>query len=318
MVARFDLERYVAKFNPKEYGDERAITCPICEKKEKLWVNVKKRIATCYYCEDGYDVVGLVMLLEDCGLKQAATVLIGNARERSTKSLLKGVEGLVERAVEEYEPDDDEVPVMELPRGFVLYERAYPRVPRYFRERGIGRQRAELYRLGWCETGFYANRLIVPIYFRGKLRGFHPRWMKKVPPEGVKKVQYPRGMKSNRMLFNWDVARKKRHLIITEDPFSAMACGLRATAPFGTRISPEQMRLIAGSRAERVTIMWDRDAIAKAHAAAEKLNKEGIHTDVAELEDDRDPDELTAEERRAVLQAVKPSGLAARLRSRLA
>lgn len=315
---RFDVEQYLGKFSPKSYGDERAVRCPMCDKAEKLWVNVKKRTSYCYYCDDGYSLFNTIMLLEDCGMVKAMEVIVSNARIVAGKTLLKGVQELVEEVQDDFEDDDDELPPrMKLPKEFVSYNDVYPRVPRYFRERGIGPKRAWRYRLGFCTGGFYFNRLIVPIYFRGKVRGFHPRYMQKEPPPGVKKVQYPKGMKSNRLLFNWDVARKKSWIVLVEDPFSAMAVGTNATASFGTRLSPYHVRMLARSNADRITILWDLDALAKAHKEAEKLITEGLSVDVAVLPDARDPDELSKVERTAVLQAAQTTGLAARLRSRL-
>lgn len=318
-LRRFDLETWVQKFQPKKYGNERAVTCPVCEKREKLWISLTKRLATCYYCSEGYGLFDLIMLLEDCGVKQAVEVVVANTKTISVgKDLPKAITKLVHRASLELAEEDQDPPVMEMPEHFVSYEEAYPKIPKYFRERGIDRKRAVKYGLGFCTAGREFNRLIVPIVFKGELRGYHPRWMKKNPPPGVKKVAYPPGMRSNLMLFNYDRAKRHDTIVLVEDPFSAMAVGDNAVAAFGTKLSPRQTRLLLNTGASRVVVMFDLDAIGKAHDLADRLATEGLQADVAEVSDARDPDELPPAEVADLVADAASSSLAARLRSKLA
>lgn len=313
----FELEQWLSKFKPKPFGEyERALTCPICEKPQKLWVNIQKRMATCYYCEQGYGVLDLILLLEDCDLKRGIIILRENAREEKPKTFRESVEGVLKARVVEDDEDDTPPPVLKLPDGFVSYESAWPKVPRYFKERGISRQRAARYGLGFCTSGFYFNRLVVPIYQGGKLRGFHPRWMKKTPPPDVKKVQYPPGMKSNKLLFNYDVAKKQKRIVIVEDPFSSMAVGREGTATFGTKLSRYQLRMLLEAEAEEICVLWDRDALDKAYEVADVIRESGKRASVAVLPDERDPDDLPRADLDRVLSAVRAPTLAGRLAAR--
>lgn len=338
---------------PKRYGGgEYAIDCPICGPdgyREKLWVNVEKRTAFCYYCMKGYDVVGLIRLLEDCNLLKAIEVLKDHSAGAAVNLRQEVDRVLKALAKDDSEEDLDQVvlPQITLPRGFVA-ACDVKRLPPYFAERRISHARAVRYDLGWTDEGFYRNRLIVPVVQEGRLVTFHARYMQKKPPvtscescggEGEinnetcshcdgskrsrpKKVRYPKGSKTSYMLYNFDRVRHCKRIVIMEDSFSTMALGIgRKTGgvgSFGTSISAHQLAMLLTTDAEEIVFMWDEDAIDKAYEEAERMG-EFWTTRVVELPDAKDPDDYPCPQRQHLLKlvdAARATG-AARFTSRI-
>lgn len=350
----FDLQGYVENFKPKKYGDnEYAIDCPACEArgenaKEKLWVNVEKRLATCYKCNEGYDVIGLIELMEDTtNLLHVIEILRDNS-QAATRGVRAEVEHIF-RVMNEAQGSwkDEALPAVALPRYFQAAVNSN-KLPRYFAERNIPYKRAVRYDLGWCTDGFFKNRLVVPVVQNGELVTYHARYMKKQPPlqqcrdcfgsgknekgkrcrdckgQGkvrAKKVLYPKGSKTSRMLFNIDRARDRERIVLCEDVFSAMAVGVEGVGTFGTSLSKYQLALLLTTAAREIVVMWDRDAIDKAYEEADRL-AEHWSVRVVKLPDVRDPDEHSrASIRRMIERARIVSGarlFADRVRSRLA
>jgi DNA primase len=355
LAKAFDLYSYIHQEprKPKKYGsNEYALTCPVCDKTERLWVNTEKRVSTCYYCRKGWDVVGLIQILENCNLIRVIEILKDHSAG-ATVNLRQEVDRVLKAlAADDSREDADQVelPTVSLPQGFIPAFEA-DELPPYFAERGISRAQAIRYDLGWTEEGFYRKRLIVPVVQDGRLVSFHARYMKKKPPITVcetcggdgrdedgetcshcegkkrsrpKKVRYPKGSKTSYMLYNYDRSRSCRRIVIVEDTFSTMALGTgRITGgvgSFGTSISPHQLAMLLATDAEEMVFLWDRDAIDKAYEEAERL-AEFWTTKVVELPDDRDPDEYP--NRKSLLELVdsaKATGAArftARIKARL-
>ena len=313
---RFDLLSYLKPFDPQESDQNLICHCPQCDKPGKLWVLRKQKkdkrsgrvypvgSFVCYRCRDvdgvgtGLGIIELIQWIEDCNFYDALTRLADGATESDTIDLLEHIKMALAETDEEVEVDDP-LPSIELPEGFTAFDE-HNKLPKYVRSRGIGRKRALRYRLGYCRWGYYRRRLIVPVYMHERLVSFQARYMKRVPPAGVKKSVFPKGVKTGRMLYNFDVARTRKRIVVVEDPFSAMHVGRSAVATFGTSLSSEQLGLLVQSAAEELVILWDRDAIKKAYGLVAALS-EFYSVKVVELPDARDPDEHSVQSLRDLI-----------------
>ena len=332
---RFDLQEYLKQFDPKDFGPNVAIRCPHCDRDEKLWVLLNDRRDSdgemryagsfiCYYCFEnagegaGHGPLQLIQWVEDVEFVEALKLLAqGAAFDRELDFVQAVVEALTKTESDE-DDDEYEMPTIELPEGFRrITER---RRPRYLKERGISVKRAQRYGMGYCERGYYFNRLIVPIYLDKKLVSFAARFMKRKPPEGIKKTLFPRGCKTGRMLYNYDVARRCKRVIMVEDVFSASAIGKNAVCTFGTSLSQYQLELLLYARCEEIVVIWDHDAIEKAYKLVEGL-QEFWKVRIVELPDSRDPDEHRRKDLRQFIGDAQPvtaySAFAGLVRERL-
>lgn len=327
----FDVERYVLDVQPdaQRSGGNLIVTCPRCEK-PKLWVltvdrdDVRAPAWRCFSgdCSDaGRTALSLVRRLEDCdtfhALEQIAKYARGN---QPIVDLRRLVEDRLSGEVEVWSEESDLVP---LPNQFipVRADHRASDLPPYFRERGIGPKKALRYGIGWCESGYFKKRLVVPVTRGDDVVFFVARYMARRPPwckaaelpcnrcggtdahKRLKKTLYPKGAKPGRYLFNYDRARHCETIRIVEGALDAVHLGRSAVATFGTSLSQYQLELLMRTAAREIVIIWDRDPDAKpgmsgyekAQALADRL-ADLWRVRVVELPDARDPDEHTRED----------------------
>lgn len=328
----FDTERYVLDRFPdaQRSGGNLVVTCPRCDK-PKFWVLVVDRDdvrAPAWRCfgqdcsDSGRTALSLVRRLEDCdtfaALEQIAKYARGNQPIVDLRRLVE------DRLAGEVEVWSDEGELIPLPDEF-LPARAGHRwrdLPPYFRERGIGPKKALRYGIGWCESGFFRDRMVVPVTRGDDVAFFVARYMARVPPmckrpasalpcgrcggtdahKRLKKTLYPKGAKPGRYLFNYDRARHCDTIRIVEGALDAVHVGRSAVATFGTTLSQYQLELLMKTAAREIVIIWDRDPDAKpgksgfekAQALADRL-ADLWRIRVVKLPDARDPDEHTRE-----------------------
>lgn len=309
MVKAFDLEGYLHKYDPqaKIYEPNLAVRCPHCETDQKVWVllqdksdgTARRGAWLCYKCdESGADVRSLLQWLEQCTKLQAYQLIADGMDDRSDRTRIREVVLDALDGLEGGAGTWQEEPLVrqDLPREFELLDEYAPlRVQHYAIGRGISMKRAYRYAVGYCLSGYFRRRLVVPVVFEGDVAFFVARYMRAKPPHGIKKTIYPKGSQVRRVLFNYDRAKREDRIIIVEDVFSAMHVGRSAVATFGTSMSAHQLELLLDTQAQEVVVLWDHDAIDKAHKLAARLS-EFWSVRVVELPDSRDPDETPRRE----------------------
>ncbi len=325
---RFDLVEYLKQYDDvKDHGPNISMPCPMCDKEDKLWVLIDEKVTNngvqpsgsfvCYYCRDvegtglGKGSLALIQWLEDKSFVEALKVLVAGGSYEPESDFLATIQEAFAALEDSGSLTNDPLPTIPWPE---YYKRITPhRVPKYLMTRSISVKKAQKYQLGFCTKGWFRNRLVIPIFSDDRLVSFQARYMRKKPPKQrdkngdlkrVKKTWFPKGTKTGRMLFNYDAARVKRSMIITEDPFSAMALGSRAVATFGTSISQGQLELLLLSDAEELILLWDRDACHKAWDLVESLS-EHWRVRIAKLPDARDIDEHSIEDRKKIVKNAK-------------
>ena len=326
----FDVERYVLDKCPdaQRSGGNLVVTCPRCEK-PKLWVlvvdrdDVRAPAWQCFSgdCSDrGGGALSTVRRLEDCDTF-AALQLISKFQKGNQPiiDLRRLVEDRLAGEVEVWREEGELVP---LPDEFIPVRSDHHRrdLHPYFAERGIGPKKALRYGLGWCESGYFRDRMVVPVTRGDDVAFFVARYLAKHPPrckadklpctrcggtdahERIKKVLYPKGAKPGRYLYNFDRARHCKTIRIVEGVLDAIHIGRSAVATFGTSLSQYQLELLMRTDAEEIVIIYDLDVDAKlgqsgyekAKAIAARI-ADLWRVRVVKLPDARDPDEHTRE-----------------------
>lgn len=306
-----NLQPYLlGKFGARieKHDAEWAIPCPFCDvsrpKGWRLWFNVKKNKGTCYKCHRGFDALKLVRVLEDLSLAEAIAFLkenVGIGSGVTMSALASKVHGFVNAPAESEEID---LPTIALPDEFKECRRlSRASWPSYVTERITDEAAIDRHRIGWCSRGFYAQRLIIPIIFDGVVRSFVARDM---TGKAEKKVLYPKGTKTSRMLFNYDHAKKRSRVMLVESVLDAIAAGPLAMAVFGTSLSATQVGLLLASRAQEIAFVFDGDLAGREGAAdgVESLRPHGRRLRVVNLADGKDPDDYP---RSALLSLVRRS-----------
>jgi len=139
-------------------------------------------------------------------------------------------------------------------------------LPTYLVKKGFDRRKLEKYRVGYCDLGVMAKRVIFPIYCGGRLISFIGKSICK----GVKPYN-PEGVRFSELLYNYDVAKLHDTCVIVEGVTDAIAIGSNAVALFGKSMSTAQLNLILKARFSKVVVCLDDDAHSATLRIAAKL-----------------------------------------------
>lgn len=226
-----------------KHGREYIITCPFCNRKNKMYINAAKGLYICYRCGKSGKASSLVgnVSFDDNKEIQRPKPLPDNV---ASPGCLLGLTQL----------SDDSAAIMYLSdRGFDIQELNDVFGVRYCTE---GREFAG----GIFST---TNTIIFPIWMDGRLIGWQSRLLynpEDIPDSQCEAMGYiqdedgdwvrpPKywtspGITKGRILYNYDWARKSDIVIVCEGTFDAISTGKCAVAAFGKGISPNQAKML--------------------------------------------------------------------------
>jgi DNA primase len=180
---------------------------------------------------------------------------------------------------------------VELPREFIpLYKKQntiqYKHALNYVLNRGITPEQIVKYNIGYCESGEYNEKIIIPSYDEnGKLnffvgRSFYETKFKHKNPKVSKDIV------GFDLFVNWNIP-----LVLCEGAFDAIAIRRNAVPLFGKTIPSSLEKKIIDHKVSKVYICLDSDALKNAIKFAEKFMNYGIETYLVDLGED-DPNEM--------------------------
>lgn len=183
----------------------------------------------------------------------------------------------------------------------------------YFASRGLSQRLVAEVGAGYCLTGYYAHRVIVPVVTQGALRTWVGRSWR---PLEKKKVLMAVESQASRALFGYDLLVEQRghwnELIIVEGVFDALRLwdlGYRETiATLGAHITDVQMALMKRLRPDHVIVMRDADEAGDIAAIQEGriLLSNMFNVSIAHLTPGSDPGEATGRDIKAALAGAIP------------
>jgi len=269
---RFDVEAYVIEMGGQpETKREYALRCPRCSK-EKLFVNVEKRRWRCFLCEQYMiDARGKKVAVEGTGGVAALVMWLEGIDRSAAAERMRAF-------AQEQEGSPDELPPMGGPRQLAVTAlcptglpegcEAITRMHPYMERRGITLHDAQTFGLGIVWHGWLANRLVFPVWERGKCLYWQARAMwdehehvgadkyrKTLNPKREHKGQFFFG--SGDVVLNIDQASKYPRVAITEGPTSMVRVGPSAVATFGKQLQPNQIAKFVEYGVRSVDFMWD-------------------------------------------------------------
>jgi len=162
----------------------------------------------------------------------------------------------------------------------------------YAKTRRINRNDIIKYNIGYCDSGRYANSLVVPSYDKnGKINYFIARSFEKDP---FRKYNTPRCNKNEiiglEYFVNWNTP-----IILCEGMFDALAIKRNAVPLFGKTIPQALMMKLVENNVKTIYIALDNDALKDALKHAEKLINLGKEVYLVELQG-KDPSDIGFEE----------------------
>lgn len=173
----------------------------------------------------------------------------------------------------------------------------------YLKKRGINEDDIIKYNLGYCESGTYANRIIVPSYDEnGVLNYFTARSFEKDNPMKYKNPNSSRNIIPFEFFINWDLP-----LILCEGPFDAIAIKRNAIPLLGKNIQSNLMKRIVMSSVKKIYVALDKDAQKKALEFCQQLMNEGKEVYLVDLQD-KDPADMGFKHFTHIIQDTEPLG----------
>ena len=156
----------------------------------------------------------------------------------------------------------------------------------YLYKRNISIKDIMKYNIGYCDSGLYSNRIIIPSYdSEGQLnffvgRDFYNSTMKyRNSPTSKDVIGFD-------LFINW-----REPIILCEGVFDAMAFRRNAIPLFGKTLSNSLQKKIIESQVKTIYLALDNDAIKDSIKISEKLIKEGVDVKMIKLSD-KDPSDL--------------------------
>lgn len=286
------LEIYLGKGKKLSNGDY-AYYCPVCNhKNQKLMVNVISGVYNCFTCHPKTTGKTPVSLLKKIGAPSEA---------------IQEMKGYFINDLTKIEVEKENIAIV-IPKEFIsLGDKKNTSLEKrqalaYLKKRMVTSSDILKYNLGYCKTGRYKNKVIVPSYdSKGRLNYFVARSFEKEP---VQKIDSPSCSKSEivgfEYLVNWKVP-----VILCEGVFDAIAIKRNAIPLFGKTISKALMIKLLQPEVKTVYLALDDDAVNEAMDHAQKLIDFGKEVYLIRLQG-KDPSEIGFEGMIQCLQTAQP------------
>ena len=247
-------------------GDEQAHYCPFCHHhKKKLQINLQSQKWHCWVCDSkGKRIQSLLRRLhvDSRKLKKIYEIYGDDYVVYSNNT--------EEEKVELRLPSEFQSLLIE-PKGI---NPLFRKVKEYARKRGISEGDIKRYNIGYCDSGHYANRIIIPSYDSdNRLNYFIAR---SVFDEETFKYKNP-PVSKNVIMFenqiNWD-----EPITLVEGVFDAMAVKRNAIPLLGKFVPKKLNDTIYEKEVKSINILLDEDAQQQALYYTVQYQNQGIDT----------------------------------------
>lgn len=223
-----------------------AFYCPFCNhSKQKLQVNIESYKWHCWVCDNrGLSIFSLLKRLEvrDKSYYQEVSNILEISQYHQTPS--SDVTSNRVKIPDEFKPLYK--PVEGIEGKLVL---------NYLRTRGISKDIIYQYRLGYCTSGHFADRIIIPTYnSKSILSYFSARsYRSHIEPK------YINPDVSRDIIFFENLINFDEELNIVEGPFDTMTLGGNTTYMSGLRPSKSLKLKIIQGQVQRINVIYDLD-----------------------------------------------------------
>ena len=268
-------------------GSEMLFHCPKCNHhKRKLSINIEKDAWKCWVCDwSGRNLTKIVRRYGDLYHKKKWGELVNKVELASFEEKMFGVE------------EEEAEQRVELPKEFKsLANKAVPRSAgpalRYLQERGIKKDDIIRWKIGYCEEGEFARRIIIPSF---SLNGHSNYFIARSYDGHWKRYLNPKA--SRNIVFNHLFLDFEDDLTIVEGAFDAIVAGPNAVPLLGSTLRETSKLFHEIVRNDTTVYMaLDPDAKSKEHKIMELLLKYGVQVYKINLNDYDDVGEMTPED----------------------
>ena len=302
---KYELVTLLEKVLMKSYqmkNGEQAFHCPFCNHhKKKLQVNTETQKWHCWVCNiGGYKICILLRKL--------------NAPKQIISEVLKilGDYRGVSKEKDEKTEYNVSLPKEYKPLWIKSEDPIYKNAIHYLRQRNIGPIDIVRYSIGFCSSGGYSNRIIIPSYDKdGKLNYFLARDMFPNSKFKYKNPPMSKDMIGFEMYINWN-----EPIVLCEGAFDAIAIRNNAIPLLGKFLSKTLLKKLAEKQPKRIYVALDTDAKKDAIKLVKFLMDSGINTYLLEM-NGKDPSEIGFKEFWKIIKDTKHSKFSDIIKGRL-
>lgn len=319
-------------------GSEWTATCPFCNKFGGFYVNVDPEHERCgsYVCfkcdARSRSFIGLIAQVEDVPFSAARRVLLKETVEFRRRETMDTLKDRIKAIRSPVDLDWDaawgggEVDGGLPPEYIPVWDGKTWRVPDYMTKRGFYRETLRDWKVGFCERGRYAGRVIIPFECPNG-RSFTARDLtgSDVEDNGEFRPKYrnPSGVDHGRLLYGWHGVPLTSGFALVEGPLDAMKFqqhGIPALGCGGKVLRTEQLNMLFKKPADiPIVVMYDPEEELAPYGAAEQLIVRFTNISIGRLPKGIDPGASKLKvAHRAMESAVRFDGArAGRLRAML-
>jgi DNA primase len=266
--------------------------CPVCNhRKRKLEVNLDKDSESyqkyhCWVCNfRGTKLINLFKIAKASNEQIKRLFDITGVKVQQTAESLSSIN---------FDAKDEKIEdeIITLPKDFIsLYKKnktiEFKNALRFIKNRGFGILDIIRYNIGYCGSGSYRGRIIIPSYNSlGKLNYYTGR---DIYPNSNLKYKNPHISKDVvifELFINWN-----EPINICEGMFDAMTIKINAIPIMGKTLSQNLLEKIKQYK-PKVNIILDNDAQKDAYMLGSMLSNDGVIVNVVELPTGEDPNTL--------------------------
>jgi DNA primase len=193
--------------------------------------------------------------------------------------------------------------ILQLPEEFKKFDTTLEakQAMRYLKRRGISKCDIERYNIGYCSSGQYSGRVIVPSYDgENQLNYYVGRSYFEDENNKIKAPSTSKDIIGFELFINWNLP-----IIICEGAFDAISIRRNVIPLFGKTISNSLFKKLVNNKVRDIYLILDQDAIKNAIKYAEKLMNYNKNVYLVEL-DGKDPNLLGFEKINKLINETKP------------
>lgn len=261
-------------------GTDAVYYCPQCHHyKRKLEVNLTTGKYNCWVCN--FSGLSFRSLFKKMHASPAYYAVLGEVEHMRTEN--KEWEVHLEEETQEV-IEYNQLPEEFKPLAIPSNDRNYQTALKYVLSRNITKYDILRYNIGYCDSGYYQHRIVIPSYdAEGKLNFFSARDYLGLSGHKYKLCNFSKNMIGNELLVNFD-----EPITLVEGQFDAIAVRRNAIPLFGKSMSKKLKIRLLQSDVPKVNVLLDNDAQSDAIKLCQFLIKNDIPTHLVKLEE-KDP-----------------------------
>ena len=230
-------------------GDEQAHHCPFCHHhKKKLQINLNTQQWHCWVCDAKGKKIQTLLKRLHVDAKRIRKVYEIYGDDYIVSSISTKEEKVELRLPSEFKS------LLEKPKG--LFNPTYKKAIQYAKERGITKEDIIRYNIGYCDSGIYTNRIIIPSYDGdSRLNYFIARSVFSEEKFKYKNPPVSKNVTIFENQINW-----QEPITLCEGVFDAIAIKRNAIPLLGKFIPKTLMDSIYKKGIKEIKILLDKDA----------------------------------------------------------